>query len=168
MNGRTMSLDRIRSIVITLLGVVLLAGVALNFVNVAMRYFFGSPFPWTEEAMTFGMILLVMAGTVVATAANANLKIDLILQIAPGRVASAFHIVSNLVWCGIAIYLAMQSRTVVELMMRFGQKSPAAGVPMWIPHSFVLVGFALCALAALAAVGREIWKLRHPETQPTP
>jgi TRAP-type C4-dicarboxylate transport system permease small subunit len=33
-------------------------------------------------------------------------------------------------------------------MLRIGRSSDMAGVPMWIPHSFVALGFALMLLIA--------------------
>jgi TRAP-type C4-dicarboxylate transport system permease small subunit len=139
-----------------LIGLLLLAGVGLNFVNVALRYIWGSPFAWNEEAMTFGLLFIVMAGTVVATAFDENLKIDILVQIAPPPVQRALRVFANAVWAGVAIYLATQSWTVVSLMMRLGQKSMAMRLPTWIPHSFLLGAFVLSACAAVFAIVREL------------
>lgn len=139
------------------LGLLLLAGVGLNFANVCLRYFLGGALPWTEEVMTFGMLFIVMAGTVIATARDENLKIDILLPILPVRVKTSLLILSHLVWMVVSIYLATQSLKVVEMLMRFGQTSTAARIPSWIPHSFVLGAFILSALAALYAIFRELW-----------
>lgn len=139
-----------------LLGVLLLAGVALNFVNVGLRYFWGSPLAWTEEVMSFGLVFIVMAGTVIATAHDDNLKIDILPHLLPRRWRKGLKIFSHLVWAGVSLYLATQSLKVVEMMLRFGQTSTAARIPSWIPHSFVLGAFTLSALAALYAIVREL------------
>lgn len=141
----------------TLLGLLLLAGVVLNFVNVCMRYFLGDSLAWTEEVMSFGLLFIVMGGTVVATAHDQNLKIDIVLQLLPRAWDRALRIFASLVWAGTSIYLATQSLKVVEMLMRFGQTSTAARIPSWIPNGFVFGAFVLSALAALYAIAREIY-----------
>lgn len=138
------------------IGVLLLAGVALNFVNVLLRYIWGRPYAWTEEVMIFGLLFIVMAGLVVATARDDNLKIDILLQVAPRMLRKILRVFAHLVWIGASIYLAMQSYTVVMLMMNMGQTSMAARIPSWIPHSFLLGSFVLSALAAVYAMIREV------------
>ena len=140
----------------TFIGLLLLAGVALNLVNVILRYVWGSPFAWNEEAMTFGLLFIVMAGTVVATAYDENLKIDILVQIVPVWVQRALRVCAQLVWIGVALYLAVQSWTVVSLMMRLGQTSMAMRLPSWIPHSFLFGAFVLSAAAAVFAIVREL------------
>ncbi len=139
-----------------LIGLLLLAGVALNLVNVILRYVWGSPFAWNEEAMTFGLLFIVMAGTVVATAFDENLKIDILAQLTPPPVQRGMRIFAHLVWIAVSLYLAVQSYTVVSLMMRLGQTSMAMRLPIWIPHSFLLGAFVLSALAATYAIVREL------------
>ncbi len=133
----------------------MIAGGALNFLNVCLRYIWGRPFAWTEEIMTFGLLFIVMAGTVIATAFDQNLKIDVLLQVLPRFWRKAFRIAGECVWIAVSIYLALQSYTVVTLMMRLGQTSMAARIPSWIPHSFLLGAFILSAFAAVYPIIRE-------------
>ncbi|MGF7159345.1 TRAP-type C4-dicarboxylate transport system permease small subunit [Rhodoligotrophos appendicifer] len=138
------------------IGLLLLAGVILNFVNVFLRYVWGRPFSWTEEVMGFGLLFIVMAGLIVATALDENLKIDVLVQAVSRPVQKALRLFAHAVWIGVSIYLAMQSYTVMSLMLRLGQKSMAARIPTWIPHSFLFGAFVLSALAAIYAMVREI------------
>ena len=53
-------------------------------------------------------------------------------------------------------------RWVLEQMLRIGRTSDMAGVPMWIPHGAVALGFALILIVT-------VWRLigivrRSPET----
>jgi TRAP-type C4-dicarboxylate transport system permease small subunit len=138
-----------------LLGAVMLLGVVLNFGNALLRYGFGTTLRWAEEIMVFGLVLIVALGTVVASARSEHLRIDALQSVLPGWM----RVVSNLILAATFAYLAMQSNVVVSMMLRLGQKSVAAQVPMWIPHGFVLVAFAGGALASLYA----IWcDLRRP------
>lgn len=135
-------------------GIVLLAGVVLNFVNVCMRYLFGQPFAWTEEMMVFGLLFIVMAGVVIATAHDQHLKIDVLVQILPRIWQRLLRGFAHVVWILVSLYLAFQSFNVVMLMKRLGQTSLAMRLPSWIPHSFLLAAFTLSSLAAIIAILR--------------
>lgn len=138
------------------IGLLLLAGVAINFVNVLLRYIFGRPFPWTEEVMIFGLIFIVMVGTVVATALDSHLRIDVIQNILPRLGQRILRMFSHGVWIGLSIFLAFQSYAVVTLMMRLGQTSMVTRLPTWIPHSVVFASFVLSACAAAYLMVREL------------
>jgi TRAP-type C4-dicarboxylate transport system permease small subunit len=132
-----------------LLGLVLIAGVFLNFANAILRYGFGTSIVWAEEVMIFGLILIVMAGLIVVTARSEHLKIDLLLQILPSKMKRLLSVVAALAVAAVFAYLAWLSLGVVQLMYRLGQTSVAARIPMWIPHGFLFASFALASLAAL-------------------
>lgn len=146
-------------IITAVLGLILIAGVILNFTNAFLRYALAASLPWSEEIMVFGMIFIIAIGTVVVTARAEHLRVDVMAAILPRAVRVAAHLLT----AGVFFYLAMQSHVVVSLMLRLGQTSVAARVPMWIPHSFLLVAFSAGAVAALYAILREF---RPPPPQP--
>jgi TRAP-type C4-dicarboxylate transport system permease small subunit len=47
------------------------------------------------------------------------------------------------------VFTAMQSYTVVMLYVGNGNVSPAAEIPLYIPHAALLVGFSFMALAVI-------------------
>jgi len=49
----------------------------------------------------------------------------------------------------LAAFALWQSWNYTEQMMAIGRRSDHAGIPMWIPHSAVGLGFALVLLVAL-------------------
>lgn len=142
------------------LGVVLLVGVVINFGNAALRYGAGISLRWAEEIMVYGLVLIVALGTIVTTARAEHLRIDALTGLLPGWT----RIASHLILAATFVYLAMQSQVVVSLMLRLGQKSVAARVPMWIPHSFLLIAFWGGAAACLYAIWRELRPRSGPET----
>lgn len=145
-----------------LLGLVLLAGVGLNFTNAVMRYGLGISLRWAEEILVFGLVLIVAVGMVVSTARAEHLRIDVLQGFLPRWVRAAGHLVLG----GTFIYMSIQSHAVVSLMMRFGQQSVAARIPMWIPHGFLLVAFWAGAAACLYAIWREYRPARGAAAQP--
>lgn len=156
-------IDRLLTTITMFLGGVLLLSVALNFVNAFMRYVVGDSIMWVEEIMVFTMIFLVMVGMVVVTARSEHLSIDVFSSIAPPSVQRALRLLTGLVMCLACGYLAVQSGTIVALMLRLGQTSVAARLPMWIPHSFVLFAMVLSSLAGALLFVREILGRRPDE-----
>lgn len=151
--------DRMTRIITNGLGAVLLLGVFLNFLNVLLRYLFGNPFAWSEEVMVFGLLLIVMGGTVLATLTDRHLKIDLLVKALHPDRQYIFRILTSAIWVLVSAYLATQSFKVVILLHRLGQTSIAARIPTWIPHSFVLVAFVLSTIAGLVAIARAFRRL---------
>lgn len=142
-----------------ILGLLLLAGVGVNFVNVLMRYVVGKPFPWTEEVMVFGLVFIVLAGTVVSTALDTHLKIDVGQHLFPRKGQRVMRLFGHAAWIAVSIFLAIQSYAVVSLMMRLGQTTMVTRLPSWIPHSVLMVSFILSACAAVYAI---VCELRSP------
>ena len=144
-----------------LLGTILLLGVALNCLNTLMRLVWGSNIVWAEEVMTFGMIFIIMMGTVIVTAGDQQLRMDAFVQCLPQRWQIALSTFSHAVLSAVCAYLCLQSWTVISMMFRMGQTSIAARMPMWIPHSVFVVSFALCAAIGLVLTFQSAQKLLH-------
>lgn len=133
-----------------LLGVGLLAIVAVNVANALGRHVFGVARLGTDEAMVFAMIWIVMIGAVLSLALRAHIGIDLL----PGRLAGrtryllfALHDAVAMLGCG---YVTWASYVFVSRIARLGTISMGLGIPMTVPHAALLIGFA--AMTATAAV----------------
>jgi TRAP-type C4-dicarboxylate transport system permease small subunit len=134
-----------------LMGALMLAGVSISFANVIARYLFGAALFWAEEVLVFMMIWGVFLGTVAAAYNREHLCMDLFSAGGPGgrlgRFLNAAMTLTLLACCG---FLVFQSWKVVSLFFQGGSVSVSAGVPKWIPHAAIPVGFALTAVAVLA------------------
>ena len=129
--------DRLMRMTVITLGVLLIAAVCLNFVNVIGRYAFGKALFGADEIQTYSMVWMAFAGAVVVTWRNAHLRMDVLVARAPPWLKAALRF-------GELILMAAMDRT-----------SDAAAIPMAIPHSAVAVGFGLIALIAL-------WRMSQP------
>jgi TRAP-type C4-dicarboxylate transport system permease small subunit len=132
-----------------LMGSLMLAGVAICFANVVSRYLFGYAFFWAEEVMVFLAIWGVFIGVAAAAYDRAHLNMDLLSQAIRGRAAQALNAVMVATLLGCCIFMIVQSWQVVSLFYESGVVSVSAGVPKWIAHAALPVGFALTALAVL-------------------
>lgn len=149
----------IQDTVWALVGVLMLAMVVLNVVNVIARRVFGSAIPQADELMVFSMVWLVFLGVILVTAEERHLGFDLLSRTLTGRSRVLHGIAMDLVIAVLAAYVAVQSYNVVGKLIQFDQRSMAAGIPMAIPHLAVLVGLAGTALLAAGRAGARIFGL---------
>lgn len=135
-----------------LTGTLLLVAIGINFANVIGRYVFATPIFWTEEVLVFIVVWSVFIAMSSIAYRGGHLTMDLFYarftrpwkRLVNGAVAGLF------IACG--VFVVLQSYQVVSLHIRMGAVSVAAGAPLAIPHSALLVGFALMVVAVLYRV----------------
>lgn len=142
-------IDRAANAVITLLGLVFIAAVCLNFANVVGRYAFGRAIFGADEVQTYVMVWMAFLGAAVVTWRNAHLRMDVLVGSLPGWARNALRLVELVLMIGTAAFVLVQSSRYAGQMAAMGRRSDAAEIPMAIPHSAVAIGFALIVLIGL-------------------
>lgn len=130
-----------------LLGGLLLAMVILNVANAGGRYLVGRAIEGSDELLVFGMAWLVFLGMPLVALQGQHLRLALVERMLAAR-ARLFY--ASLLDFGIAFlcaWAALQSAAFVERVALIGQTSMAARIPMVIPHTALLTGLVLTALA---------------------
>lgn len=150
--------DHLMRFATTVLGVLLIAAVCLNFVNVIGRYAFGKAIFGADEMQTYSMVWMAFAGAVVVTWRNAHLRMDVLVSRAPSWLKTTLRLAELGLMAATAGIVFLQSWKYAAQMATMGRQSDAAGIPMAIPHSAVAFGFGLIALVAL-------WRLSRPPAQ---
>jgi TRAP-type C4-dicarboxylate transport system permease small subunit len=130
----------------------LLAIVALNAVNIVLRYFFRAPFSWAEEAMLYLMIFGVYVGAISVAWQQAHIRIDAVLDFAPPARRKFLEIISTLVLAAVLVPVVLASFRVVSLLFDFDQRSDALHLPMWIPQSVIPVSLLLIVAMSLLRI----------------
>jgi len=131
-----------------LLGLVLCAVVGLNFVSAAARYLGGRAILGADELQVYAMVWLVFLGGAIVSWRNSHLRMDVLsskAQSAAATLRDLFEGVLTLVVCGVMSWVSLLFVLQIHDM---GQRSDGAGIPMWIPHAAVFVGFVLMTIAA--------------------
>lgn len=145
--------DRVTRALHAVLGVLMLAGVALNAANVFSRYVLGSAIFWTEEVLVVITIWGVFLGVAGVAWKGEHLSMDLFSARLRGRVRSVVNgltALSLIVVCG---FVAWQSWSIVAMHAQMGSVSPGAQIPRVIPHGALALGFSLTALVVA-------WRIR--------
>jgi TRAP-type C4-dicarboxylate transport system permease small subunit len=133
----------------TLLAVAMLVLVAVNFANVVARYAFSAPFLAADEAMTFTMVWGVFVGAGLVSLRGGHLAMDAVSGLLPGRVQAALRWLGVVVLVGVLGFVLLQSVDYIDTISMIGMTSMAAGMPMWVPHLAIPVGFALMITGAV-------------------
>lgn len=87
-------------------GLLIVAGLALIFVGVIMRYVFNNPLGFVEEISGYIIVWGIMVGTVVALRDNKHIRVDMLYQKFPPRLQKVTDIFSNVVGLLFALFLA--------------------------------------------------------------
>jgi len=139
-----------------LLGVTVIIAVILNMANIIGRYLFGRAVIGAEEVLIYLMIGIVFAGTVLVTLRNQHMSMSMVVSLLPARLQRGLHRAQWLLIAILAGFIGWVALTVSLQLKDFAQTSLAAGVPMWIPHGVVALGFALSAVITLGFAVRGI------------
>ncbi len=135
-----------------IVGVLILAGIAVNFANVIGRYVFLQPLIWADEAMIYIMVWTVFMGAVLVSFEGQHLKMDFFSIMLPSPWKQIINGIATVSFLAVCVFVIPQNWTVVALMWNFGQRSVVGEIPMVIPHFALLLGFVLMFLAVVVRI----------------
>jgi len=123
--------------------------VALNFANVVGRYLLGTSIHGADEVQIYIMVCMAFLGAAVVSWRRQHLRMDVLVQYFPARLRRFLQAAELALVALLAGFVLAQSSNYAWQMFALGQKSDNAGIPMWIPHGALAIGFGLIALIAL-------------------
>jgi C4-dicarboxylate transporter DctQ subunit len=123
----------------------------LTFVQVVLRYVFGTGLVWSLEATTYMFAWLVLIGMSYGVRTEAHIAVDLLTRRLPPRAVRAVALVAlacGLAYCGLMIY---GSGSFVGRLMRLGNNAADIPLPRWLLTSIMPVAFGLLAVRLVQA-----------------
>jgi TRAP-type C4-dicarboxylate transport system permease small subunit len=160
--------EAIASVLERILAVALIAGIALNFVNVVGRYLSGYTLIGADEIEIYILIWIAFLGAAVIAWRGDHLRMDVLLVVCPVVVRKAVAIAESCAMLAVTSFVAVQSFRYVERMYALGAVSDIARVPTWFPHSAVFVCFATMALIMAVRVVQRLVRLTAPNYEQAP
>jgi TRAP-type C4-dicarboxylate transport system permease small subunit len=139
-------LDRTARAVELALAIAFILAVLLNFTNVIGRYVFGIALLGSDEVQVFVLVAMTFLGAAVVTRRNEHLRMDVLVRFMPAPVQFALRVAEQILLLVLAGFVLSQSFFYAAQMFSIGRTSDMAGVPMWIPHGSVVLGFAMILL----------------------
>ena len=128
----------LETIIKVLIALIVLVMFILVFMNVVLRYVFSSGITWSTEVARYLLIWLIFLGAVLAFKENAHLNVDVLFKKFKPKMKKFVYVLSSFLMLFVT-YLMLDG-SFKTTMTNINSYSPAAGVPMWIVHSSVLVG----------------------------
>jgi len=142
--ARIFSLPRLEK----LLGVAFCAVVLLNFCSAVARYAGATMFIGADEVQVYTMIWLIFMGAAVAGRRNVHLRMDLLATRLSPRAARWRDLLDAALTVVVCAMMAWLSFSFTRDMVQMGQRSDAAGIPMWLVHAAPVAGFLGLTLSA--------------------
>lgn len=105
--------------------------VLITFANVVVRYFSNQSFAWTEEISVFLMIVMTLVGGCAAVARDRHIKIEYLLEVGSPARRLRLRRFGALCTSGFFLLLAGLSVRMVWDEFRYGETTPAIGLPSW-------------------------------------
>src|SRR5947209_13072261 len=143
------SIDLLAVALEKLLGAALIVAVLYNFVNVVGRYVVGQTFISADEVQIYIMVYIAFLGAAVATWRRLHLRMDVLVHRLPQRLQTVLSVIELGLIIVLAALVLYVSSGYVKQMAGLDARSQNAGIPMWIPHSAIVLGFGLIALLAV-------------------
>ena len=135
-----------------LLGAALIIAVLYNFVNVVGRYIFGQTFISADEVQIYIMVYIAFLGAAVAAWRRMHLRMDVLAQRLPRGARAALGAVELALVVVLASFVLYVALGYVHQMAGLDARSQNAGIPMWIPHSAIVMGFGLIAALSVLQI----------------
>lgn len=117
-----------------LAGLFFMAGIALIFYGVIMRYIINDPQAWVEEVARYAIIWGTFLGFGIALRHNQHIQVDILYDRLPKAWQPAMDVLSTIfciVFCSIYTYYGY---ILVENRFNSGMVSLDVGIPMWIVY----------------------------------
>jgi C4-dicarboxylate transporter DctQ subunit len=130
----------------------------LTFIQVVLRYIFGTGWVWSLEATTYTFAWLVLIGMSYCVRTRAHIAVDLVIDRLPAVLRRSVVLAAIglcVLYCGFMIY---GGAIFVDRLMVLGNDARDIPAPRWLLTSILPIGFGLLAIRFLQ-VG---WQVLDP------
>ncbi|MGE0315183.1 MAG: TRAP transporter small permease [Lautropia sp.] len=116
------------------------------FLQVILRYGFGTALTWTEELSGFAMAWAVYMGAALAVRERFHIRIMAGVVALPRPAALALVILADLVWLAYNLFMIKVCIDYLGVLWTRPSSSPSLGIDMFWPETVVLIGYVLMTL----------------------
>jgi TRAP-type C4-dicarboxylate transport system permease small subunit len=152
--------DRLAGAIQVVLAFALLFAIVLNFINVVDRYLLGASILWADEIEIYLVLWITFLGAVVVSWRRAHLRMDVLLVSMPPWVQTSVRAAELTLLTGLCAFVAYHSLDYTSRMFRIGRASDTAGLPLWLIHGALVIGFAGMSIIALYRL--ITWQVERP------
>ena len=138
-----------------IIGLLLVSMTLLVFLEVVMRFGFGSGFLWTQELTLLLSAWFVLFGISYGLKVGAHIGVDVLIRSVPPlvrRALSVLAVLMTLAYCGLFIY---GSWVYLSKMKMIGIELEDMPIPTWMAHSIMIIGIVFLSIRLLEL----LWKI---------
>jgi len=155
--GRILAAVAYRTLTL-LIAALLLSMVGLSALQILLRNLFDEGLPWIDPLLRHLVLVLALAGALVATAGKRHVQINVLGRLLKGRAARIGGAAVAVVSAVICTWLGHASLTFLSEELAFGE-TVFLGLPAWVvallfPTAFLAMAFQMFRLAFLELAGR--------------
>lgn len=139
-----------------LVSIALIVATIITFIEVILRYGFGSSLGYAQELAVYLLIFTGLVGSSIGVRAKTHIGVDIILKNFPFKLQKILKVsgfVVSAVFCLIFTVLGFQH---AQILLAFGQVSPEMEIPMFIPKGIIPLAFGLMTFRFLEEAVKEI------------
>lgn len=156
-------MDGICKVIEYAVAAIILAAIAVSFIEVIRRYFFDRVFVWSDEFIRFCMIYVGLVGGAAAYRYGQLVCFDSLLNKLPPKYRFACGIVSDLI--SLALLAGCFALSVKNLLSKSVVTALSTGlkVPMTVPYLAFTIGFFLMILFCVGSIANRLAGRGSPE-----
>ena len=125
---------------------ILLMGLML-FYEVVCRYFFRSPTIWAQEMSIYLFMWTMLAGGAYTLQQGKHVRIDLVIEHLSLRTQHFLEMITSVAGMVFCAVITWQAYEMIAASIGYNKVSATLlRVPMWIPQTFMVIGFVLLFL----------------------
>ena len=132
-----------------LLALLLAVMTLLTFIQVVLRYLFGTGFVWALEANTYLFAWLILLGISYGVRAHAHIGVDVLVKALPTTARRGVGLVAILLCLAYAVIMLIGSWRLIDKLMLLGVLGQDIPVPRWLLSIVLPLGFLLLVLRLL-------------------
>lgn len=139
----------INSLEESIIAIILATMTLLVFIEVVLRFGFGTGFMWAEELTLHLSAWMVLFGVSYGIKVGSHIGVDALVKIMPSpvrRVISTIAVLACLTYCGLFMQGAWVYLSKIQMI---GIEMEDLPIPKWIAHSILFIGMILMAIRLL-------------------
>lgn len=133
--------------------------------QVVLRSFFKYSLTWAEEFTRYVMLYQIWLGASIAVKEDAHLRITSFRDSLSQKGQAIVELIVIVLWTVFAVFLAIKSGQLVNILFTRGQLSAAMRLPMGYAYASVTVGCALMAIRLIQKLYKLVRKFENKELE---
>lgn len=113
------------------------------FLQVIMRYFFGSALQWSEEVAAICMVWSVYMGASLCVRERFHIRIMAGVMTLPRPIAKIIVLIADTLAVIYCVFMLIASVDYLSTLARFTSRTPSLGIDEFYPQTILVIGYGL-------------------------